>query len=234
MKTQLITVALVVAMTYTASAVTLVEFDLDGSGAVSTYASNDSQFSIINSAVTFDDAVNAISAINSWNYDGTGTAATKTNLINTSTFGSTSRFDLDLGLAATGFTYTITSAQVVIRANNEADATFQFGYRDTGGTAQIVGAELISTQSGAIPLSTYSIDLSGAGLTATDSTVAWDTGGTGELRFLFYDAAADDALNDNFQVAAIRLEGTVVPEPSAYALIGGFLALSWVMVRRRR
>lgn len=215
----------------TASAVTLVEVDFSGAGAVGTYATSDSQFTTINSAVTFDDSVNALSAIGAWNYDGTGTAATNGNLHDSSTFGSPQRFDFDLGNAATGLTYTITSVELDIRANNDDGSTFQFGYRDTGGDAQIIGSELIGTQGGADPIGTHSIALSGLGLTATDSSTAWNISGTGELRFIFFDATTD-AVNDNFQVAGMRIIGTV-PEPSSYALLAGLCALSAIALRRR-
>lgn len=89
--------------------VTLVEVDFDGSGALGAIASSDSQFTAFNPAVTFDDPSTAFAAIgggagtSSWVYDGTGAAATGTDLHGVSTFGAPSRFDLDLGLAASGF-----------------------------------------------------------------------------------------------------------------------------------
>jgi hypothetical protein len=122
---------------------------------------------------------------------------------------------------------------VDIRANNDDGSTFQFGYRDTGGTVQIIGNELIATQSGTDPIGTYSINLTAENLTATNVATSWNTGGTGELRFLFYDATTGETDNDNLQVAGIRFIGTTVPEPSTYALLSGLLALSWVMIRRR-
>ena len=239
--TQLTSLLCLTAVASAAQAVTLVEFDFAGSGGASSYGIADGQFTTINANVIFDDTVDSLTAINSWNYDGTGTAAANGDLINNSVFGSTSRFDIDLGFAASGFSYTITSVEVDIRANNEDGSTFQFGYRDYNatpgaGATNVIGSELIATQSGANPIATYSIDVSGEGLTATSSAVSWDTSAQGELRFLFYDATTDDGLSDNFQVAAIRIVGTTnaIPEPSSYALMTGMLGLGCILLRRRR
>lgn len=49
---------------------------------------------------------------------------------------------------------------------------------------------------------------------------------------LWYDHA--DSGNNAMYIDDVLVEYTAVPEPGAYALIGGFLALSWVMVRRRK
>lgn len=237
---KLATIACLAAIASTAQAVTLVEVDFSGSAnaAVGTLPSTNPQFTTINSAITFDQPTEAFSSVGTWNLDGTGAAATNTDLFGSANvFGGTTRFDLDMGFAATGFEYTITSVELDIRASNDDGATFQFGYRDSGGTTQVIGSKLIAKQSGADPIGTYSIDLTSENLTATISSTAWNTTGTGELRFLFFDANnGADALNDNFQVDAIRVIGTAtaVPEPSSYALLGGLLALSWVMVRRRK
>lgn len=217
-----------------ASAVTLVELDFSGSGGIGNIASTDSQFTT-NSAVTFDDTATAFTAIGGsagvggWNYDGTGAAAANNDLFTSSNFGSTTRFDVDLGLAATGQTYTITSVEIDIRASNSAGTNWDFMYRDTNGVNQILSGGAITVQGGTAPRTTYSITIAG-GLVATDSAVAWNTGN--ELRFAFYEANGTGA--DNLQIDAIRFIGTTIPEPSAYAMIAGMLALSWVATRRRK
>ena len=238
MKTQLITAALVVATTFSASAVTLVELDFSGSGAASTIGSADSQFTVINSAVTFDasgvpfTANGGALSTGGWNYDGTGTALANNDLFTGSNFGSPTRLDFDLGQAATGETYTITSVEIDIRASNRPGTNWEFMYRDTSSANQILAGGAIPTQSGTDPIGTYSINIGGAGLTATDSSTDWLVGNG--LRFAFYEADGAGP-SDNLQIDAIRIIGTSsVPEPSAYALIGGLFALSSVMVRRRR
>jgi len=71
-------------------------------------------------------------------------------------------------------------------------------------------------------------------------TIAWDQVRTGA----FADTVSLTALGfragsaQTMEVDQIRIGDTwgsvVIPEPSSYALLGGFLALGWVMVRRRR
>lgn len=220
------------------AAVTLVEVDFSGSGGVGTIGSADSEFTVKDAAVTFDDTATTLNAIGGsvstggWNYDGTGAAAANNDLHIGSTFGGPTRFDLDLGVAASGQSFTITSVELDIRASNQAGTTWEFGYRKSSdSTTVLIGSQTIPTQSGADPIATYSIDLTGENLTATDSTTAWDTGGSGELRWLFYEPTGTNA--DNFQVDAIRIIGTVaVPEPSSSVLlVGGLLGL--VVMRRR-
>lgn len=232
--TSLTLVALSSALVSNAASITLVEFDFAGSGGVSSYATNNSQFTTIDAGVTFEDTTSAVTAVNSWNYDGTNTAAVRGDLMNSTAFGSTSRIDVDLGFAATGFSYTITSAEIDIRANNDDGSTFAFGYRDLNNVTHVVGGTSVATQAGTAPISTYAVDLSSEGLAATINSTTWDTGGTGELRFLFYDATTGETLNDNFQIDAVRLIGNVVPEPSSYALIAGMLGLTFVGLRRRK
>ena len=212
--------------------VTLAEIDFAGS-ATTAIPSTNAQFTVKNPAIDFTSTqltlIGGSAGTSGWGYDGTGTAAANTDLHTASTFGGPSRFDLNLGFANSGQSYTISSVEIDIRAANTS-ASWELGYRDTGNVTHLVGLKTIGTQSGSNPITTYSIDLTGEGLTATDSTLSWINDGTGNLRWLFYEA--DGTNNDNFQVDAIRVIGTVVPEPGTPLIIG---ALSLVgLIRRRR
>ena len=68
-------------------------------------------------------------------------------------------------------------------------------------------------------------------VTFSYTTVAGDIGNDLGFRIRIQDAGAVD---DSIQVVADNWQVTSVPEPSAYALIGGCLALTSVMLRRRR
>lgn len=215
-----------------ASAVTLVEIDFSGAGAVGTFNQSDSQFVTTDPALT-SGILTSVSGSSgtaaAWVYDGTGSAATNTDLFTVTTFGGPSRLDVELGLAAPGQSYTITSVEVDIRAA-ASTPTWEFGYRKTSDNSTVLlGAQTISSQSGLDPVSTYTIDLSSENLTADDTTSSWVLGGSGKLRWLFFES--DGSNNDNLQVDAIRIIGTVVPEPSSLLL--ALLSLP-ALVRRRR
>lgn len=216
-------------------AVVLVEVDFSGTAPnqVGTIASSSTQFTIKNSAVDFSSvtvgAIGGVSSTANWVYDGTGTAAANTDLHTASTFGAPTRFDLALGTAVADQSYTITSVEVDIRASAN-DVTWEFGYRKASDNSTVlVGSQTISAQTGANPISTYTINLTGENLIATDSSMTWVTSGTGNLRWNFFEPTATG--NDNFQVDAIRVIGTVVPEPGA-VLLGSFGLLA--LLRRRR
>lgn len=224
----------VVAVAGAAHADILMEVDFSGTApsGVGTIPASDGQITL-NSAVTFTAlaSIGGSSSTAAWVYDGTGTAAANTDLHTASTFGAPTRFDIDLGWATLGNSYAITNVEIVVRASNSAGTEWDFGYRDGGGTTHLVSGGLIATQSGADPLTTYSIDLSGEGLSATDSAATWNLTGTGRLRVAFFEPTATG--NDNLQIDAIRLNGTVVPEPAALGLIvimgGGFLFVRRLM-----
>jgi hypothetical protein len=233
MKATFITISILAASSCMLPAsVTLVEIDFSGS-ATTVIPSTDAQFTVKNAAINFTSTqltlVGGGSGAGGWAYDGTGTAAANIDLHTSSTFGSPTRFDFNLGFANSGQSYTINSVELDIRAANTS-ASWEFGYRDTSNVAHLVGLQAISTQSGQNPISTYSIDLTGEGLTATDSTLSWVNSGTGNLRWMFFESNGTN--NDNFQVDAIRVIGTVIPEPGTPLIIG---ALSLVgLIRRRR
>ena len=196
---------------------TLVEVDFSGTGGAVPFSTSDSQVTVVSPAITFTAEIdNNILPITNWNYDGTGTALAQGNVLNSGpNFGSTSRFDITLDAAAAGTTYVITSLQIDIRANNDEDINFAGGYRDSAGAPQIVGGAVIATQSGADPITTYSVDMTSAGLTATDSGTNWNTSGTGRIRFLFNDGPLGTVapVSDNFQVAGLRVIGDVTGDP---------------------
>ncbi|QDU90927.1 hypothetical protein Pla175_43410 [Pirellulimonas nuda] len=217
----------------------LVEVDFSGAGgsAVGVIASSDAQFTVVDPAVTFGatafSAVGGASGTSTWVYDATGAAAANPDLHTASTFGAPTRFDVDLAFAAAGATYTITSVEIDVRASNSAGTNWDFMYRKPDNTTAILPGGAITVQSGADPITTYSIDVTSENLTATDSATAWSASGTGKLRLGFYEATASG--NDNFQVDAIRFIGTsssAVPEPTAACLLG--LSLAGAVLARRR
>jgi len=236
MKPISLTVALLAATSSILPAVTLVEVDFSGTGgsAVGTIPASNAQFTVKNAAVNFSSTslitVGGGSGVGGWTIDGTGTAAANTDLHTASNFGSPTRFDLNPGLATVGASYTITGVEVDIRASGTA-VSWEFGYRRTSDNATVlVGLQTIAIQSGAVPVATYFIDLSGENLTATDSAATWVLSGTGALRWEFFQAVGNN--NDNFQVDAVRLIGTAIPEPSLPLMLGSMALLG--LCKRRR
>jgi hypothetical protein len=154
--------------------------------------------------------------------DATGAAAVNPDLYTASVFGAPTRFDLFLGLADAGYSYTISSVEIVVRAAAATSKNWDFMYRDGSENTHILSGTAIAPQTGSDALTTYSIDLTGESLGATDSAVGWNTTTSGGLRIAFWEA--DGGNNDNLQIDAIRLNGTVIPEPATLgmvALMGG-------------
>ncbi|MEM9185127.1 MAG: hypothetical protein AAGB00_01370 [Planctomycetota bacterium] len=220
-----------------AAIITLVELDFQragsgpGTGSVPTIPSSDSQFEEVHPAVTFDQDASAFTPIGGtagsagWSYNGFSelvSAAVNNDLHGSVTFGSPTRFDIDLGTAAPGTSYTITGVEITVRASNKAGSEWAFGYRKSSDSSvEIIDGGLITTQPGTVPPATYAIDLTAENLVATDSSVPWNTGGTGELRFFFAEPAPGNTppnSNDNLQIDSIRILGTVIPEPATALL----------------
>jgi hypothetical protein len=214
------------------AAVTLAEVNFSGTATsqVGTFTQANAQFTVFSSLISsagFSPVGGTLSTA-TWAYDGTGTAAANADLYTVSTFGGPTRLDLDLGFATTGANYTITTVEIDVRESNSAGTTWEFGYRRASdNTTHTVGAQTISVQSGADPITTYSINLVAANLTADDTSRTWVNDGTGKLRFLFFQSSGTN--NDNLQIDAIRVIG--VPEPSAALL--GVLGLLRLLRRRR-
>ncbi len=78
------------------------------------------------------------------------------------------------------------------------------------------GSSLVATSGAFTTPVVYDFDSTGSGVTANSITFTWDR--TGSQQY--------GAINGLAIVA--------VPEPSTYAAIAGFLALGWVMLRRRQ
>ena len=216
-------IPLLISFDDTATAEILVEFEFERtsfSGDIAPppanpIASSDSQFTVVNSAVTFQDPINTLHLIggnsltSAWQYignagtaDGDLTSAYATDLHSASTFGAPTRFDLDLGTAAAGQSYTITSVEIDVTAASADTYHWDFMYKDLSGKNQIISGGNIAIQTAAGGTRTYKI--TGLNLTATDSTTDWNT--IHELRFAFWDSAGSED-KDNLRIHAIRVIG---------------------------
>lgn len=103
-------------------------------------------------------------------------------------------------------------------SGNDIPATAKQGVNFTGpGTVSINWSNALDASGGSI---TYASLNSGVWSTVTDTLAAGTTS---------YSFAANGFAVDNVQIT-----GTVVPEPSTYALIAGFVAFIIVAIRRRK
>lgn len=226
--------AFAVASTNTASAVVLAEVTFAGTAGTNialTIGSGNSQFTVKSSLIDFTGTGNNATFLNSvsgtqvtapaWTYATGGNGAFNNDLHNASTFGGPTRFDLSLGLATTGNTYSIDYAEIDV-ASSVSSPTFEMTYRlgaaAPGGTQTFGGSTLIASSAGT---ATYRINLTG--LSVTDTTRTYDNSGTGRLRLNFFEG--DNANADGLNISAVRVG--MVPEPSAALLgaLGGLLLL---------
>jgi len=144
-----------------------------------------------------------------WSYNSTGTAVKNTDLYSgVMNFGNPTRFTMRLELASTGHAFTVTAAQIDVKAAS-GSTLWAVGFRDREGVDRVVGPEAISIQGESEETTTYTIDLSGEVLTASDNTMAWDK--EAGIRWLFRESASGIDVDD-FQVEAIRLIGTISTE----------------------
>ncbi len=223
--------------------IVLAEIDYSGTAnaAVPAFATGipttNPQFTVFNAAISPTGvkafAVGGTSSTVTWLYDTSGTAARNTDLFASvaPNYGSATRLDNNIGLADAGETYTIRSVQIDVRAAASSGIMWQFAYQKAAGAVNtIVGNVAIATQTSSDPITTYTIDLSSEGLTATSSAASWTV--TQGLRSLFYQANGTD--NDGFEVDAVRLVGTSsIPESATIGMIG-LGALVALIVRRFR
>jgi len=212
----------------------LMQVDFSGSGGRSTIAATDAQVTThANLNYTGTDAMATVggsSSTGGWNMDGTGDAVVNNDLYTASTFGAPTRFDLWLGKADLGYSYTVTNVEIVVRAAANGSKEWDFMYRDADDSENhIIAGSSIAQQGGTDPWTTYSIDLTGeTGLNANFNAMDW-TSAQG-LRIAFYEATGDNA--DNLQIDQIRLNGMVVPEPAVLGLVV-LVGTSFLFIRRR-
>jgi hypothetical protein len=197
--------------------------------------SGNSQFTVkdpvinLTGSSTFLNTIGGGAGVGAWTYGGGNLGAFNNDVHTATGHGNPTRFDLALGVATTGNSYSVEYAEVdVFRAAR--GGTFEFTYRPTvNGTPVVQSIAYLSQSTGGA--TTYRITLPTA-LAATDSTQGWDTTGTGRLRFGFFELNGDPTTGaDGLNIRAVRLGGTVVPEPST-ALLGALGALA--LLRRRR
>lgn len=237
-KKVILAAAFAVASTNTASAVVLAEVSFAGTtgdAVTATIGSGNSQFTVkdpvinLTGSSTFLNTVGGGAGVGAWTYGGSNLGAFNNDVHTATGHGNPTRFDLGLGVATTGNSYSVEYAEVdVFRAAR--GGTFEFTYRDmVGGTVIAQSIAYASQTTGTA--TTYRITLSTA-LTATDLAQGWDTTGTGRLRFGFFEANGDPTTGaDGLNIRSVRLGGTVVPEPSA-ALLGAIGSL--MLLRRKR
>jgi hypothetical protein len=192
----------------------LAEVNFSGTGgtavpvSASPILATNSQFTVFNAAISTNGVkafgVGGTLSTTNWYYDSTGTAARNTDLYTVSNYAGPTRLDMVLSNAVAGQTYTITAVQIDVRAAATTNIVWQFGYQRVVGAVtnnNIIGNVAIAAQTTNAPISTYTIDLSSEGLTATDSSTAWIV--SQGLRCLFYQPTGATA-DDGFEVDAIR------------------------------
>lgn len=94
----------------------------------------------------------------------------------------------------------------------------------------IVGSDNSWTINANLYNNVASIDLTEPASWTYTATVA---GGAGQVEEVLFNATGGTGAGDFDRVLVGTTYASVVPEPSSYALLAGFLALGWIMVRRR-
>ncbi len=129
--------------------------------------------------VAFVNGGSAGSGTGTWSYSGGGTAAMNRDLYHESDYGNPTRIVASMGRAASGKSYRITRADVIVSAADTKDIYFGFSCKKSG--------TITSGPTGVIKANTpgiYALDLRTVGLQATDSSTTWDV--ADGLRFEFY------------------------------------------------
>ncbi|QTN31154.1 PEP-CTERM sorting domain-containing protein [Akkermansiaceae bacterium] len=214
------------------AAITLAEVNFSGTAnaqiSTSTIPGTDPQFTELASVIPTANASLAViggtASTAHWFYNGSGTAALNNDLHTATSFGAPTRMDFILGLANPGTSYTLTSVEITLPTATTRDIRWEFGYRKPDTTTVILGTQTINAAG------TYSIDISGASLSADDTSQSWVSAGNGGLRFMFFETTSGTNA-DGLQIDSLRVIGTAIPEPSA-ALLGGLGLLA--LLRRRR
>ena len=143
----------------------------------------------------------------------------------------------DFTQASTGLGVKVDSSDLV--SNGEFMFFTMAISNEVGGSISFDGfTELDYNSFGATDVGALSLDNNI--VTAGDNFFTTSTGGdnvdiSGTLPSSFYAiASADGAGSNSFRIDDVTARFTVVPEPDTYALLSGFCALGFVMLRRRK
>lgn len=218
--------------TVSASAATLLDINFSGTpnSVFSTITLSDSQIEYINPGVTFSSDVliprgGTLGTVQ-WIYNSTGTGLLQTDLYHAQNTSGPTRLDLYPNLAATGFSYTISTIEVDVINSGNIDVSFQAA--KFIGATKYDGTSITTVTPGST--GTFSLNVSDLNLTADDVAFNWNN--ANGLRVAFWSAGVDNA--NTFEISSIRLVGTVVPEPKTSALLLGMGVFGLIGLRLYR